>query len=259
MDTSLIFSILSLTISVIAIVIAWTNPHRSEKIKGTNQARQIHFDKIKKNCLELLANGVDSISSHFRIDESIIYGKQSLLDLVNDRELKEIQDVRLWVSITNQAYSNDMVVLDEALYNDLDNHYPEIKKKIAIVQKYLDDNYPVYHEKLNGLVLKLFDLLESSINVQQNEHNKISMSVTVALNCIFHEDIKRWPNLYSVSSKNGTLPIIKEVIIKPEITTLANPLKEISQKSFSLLSDLRNSLNQIIGYEGELKGKCGFL
>jgi hypothetical protein len=55
------------------------------------------------------------------------------------------------------------------------------------------------------------------------------------------------------------LPVIKEIINKPEITELTNPLKEISQKSISLLSDLRNSLSQIIRHEGELKGKCKYL
>lgn len=264
-NTSLVFSIASLAISVIAIVmsslIAWTSPHRSEKIKKTSQARQIHFDKIKKNCLELLVNGVDNVTSHFRIDESTLYGKQSLLDLMNDRELKETMDVKLWVSIINSSssYGNEIIFLDNVLYNDLDNHYPEIKKQIGIVQKYIDESYPIYHEKFNVLVLKLFDELERSISVQQNEQNKISMAVAVALNCIFHDDIKSWPSLYNVSSKNGTLPVIKEIINKPEITELTKPLKEISKKSLSLLSDLRNSLNQIIRYEGELKGKCEFL
>ena len=259
MDTSLAFSIASIAISGIAIVIAWRSPYRSEKIKTTSQARQTHFDKIKKNCLELLVNGVDNIITHFRIDEFGLYGKQSLLSLKNDRELNETLDVRLWISITTQAYGNEMVSLDHMLYNDLDNHYPEIKTKIETVQKYLDENYPAYYEKFNDLVLKLFDVLEDSIKIQENEQNKINMAVTVALFNIFDYDIKRWPNLYHVTSKNGTLSTIREIIHQSEISELGRQLKEVSEKSTLLLSDLRNSLSQIIRYEGELKGQCTYL
>jgi hypothetical protein len=257
LEPSLVLSIASIVISGIAVVIAWRSPRKSEEIKSTKRARQIHFDKIKQNCLEPLVIGINNVENQFHIDESTRYNKQSVLDLKNDRELNEVLDVKLYVSITNHAYGS--YTLDTVLYNDLNNHYPELKKQIETVQKFLDDNYPSYNKKQTELVLRLFDKLEKPINAQENEQNKISMAVTTALLCIFKDDKKYWPNLYNVASKNGTLPTIKEIINQSEITELGNPLKEISAKSRSLLSDLRNSVNQIIRYEGELQGKCNYL
>jgi hypothetical protein len=255
---SIIISIASLAVAISVAVINYRNPRKTEKIKSTSQARQIHFEKIKTDCLQPLIHGIDEVSNTFRLSEDLRYSKQGTLDHKKRLENDTTLDLKLWVSITNQAWDGTHY-LDKLLYEDLKNHYPAIPKEIETVQKFLDEKYPNYEKKRTDLVIKLFDVLEESGKFQ-GDQNRIIIAVNVALLLLFNYDRGHWPNLYNVSSSDDTLTIINEIIsTQPNISELGIWMKDLSQKSLSMLSELRLAIGKIIRFEGELKGTCSYL
>lgn len=228
----------------------------AEDVKSAKQARHSHFNRIKNRCILPLLEGIRNVERLFYVDEMTRYDKQQLLRQEQEGGT-DIAYLKLWVSITNNAYGIDQP-FERLLYVDLKNHYPELKDKFDTVQKFLDDNYPVYYKKRIELIFKLFAALEKS-NTGKEDQSKISVAVTVGLLTILDYDKMNWPNLFRVSSNDGTLELIKDIIKQKEISELGNLMKEITAKSLSMLSDLRDSLDKLVKFEGELKGDCGYL
>src|SRR5438093_11193789 len=140
-----ILSICSLGVAIAAIIIAYRSPARTEKIKTVNQARQIHFNKIKEGCLQPLLAAIDNVSNAFHLSEFSRYDKNWILRQQQEG-LPDIITLKSWVSLKDNTYGTN-IKFEILLYEDLGNHFPELKKEIDSVQKFLDDNYPTYHKE----------------------------------------------------------------------------------------------------------------
>jgi hypothetical protein len=166
--------------------------------------------------------------------------------------------LKSWTNLANRSTFGGSHPFEKLLYDDLSNHYPEIKQKIDSVQQYLDEKFPIYHQTRIDLVLKLFEILENTNGINQFTE-MLEKNVTAALFYILDYDRTEWPSLYNIVSSTGMLDKIKKAVNQDDVGKLGNSLGDITKKSLSLLVDLSHSIDTILKYEGDLKGNCDYL
>jgi hypothetical protein len=218
--------------------------------------RNRHFEDIKRSCLEPILKELYRLKGYFMLGES----GPSWGGSYDVEELLE-PDIHWW---ENFSFKKGLDV-DTLLYEDLENHYPDLYKDLRNIEERIRTEYVEYL----WAVWKLFKLIEDDPefkafgeDIKKEKEGVVNFTVPSTISNLakatFFQalgiDKSYWPNIYSY--------------VKPELDNMpqskfynsveAQKLRNITQNMVTAIDECIVKTRKII-LETKLKGKCKYL
>jgi hypothetical protein len=225
-----------------------------ERWREGRRLRNRHFEDIKSKCLKPILEELDKLKGYFMPGERECFGGSHDVE----RILKS--DVRWW-----ENFSFKRGDVEALLYEDLENHYPDLYKKLQNVEKLVRTEYVEYLRT----ALKLFKLIEDDPEfkafveaIRKEKEGVVNLIVSNTISylkkAIFLQalgiDKSYWPNIYLyVKSELDRIPQSKFYN-----SVEAQKLRSIMQNMVIVIDGCIVKTGKII-LEVKLKGRCKYL
>ncbi len=156
MDLILQITIISIAAGTIALAIL------IPRIARDLRARKEHLEKLKKHCLEPLLQGSGVI---------VLGEPSSLPDIERFFKIPGTEDLDpTWIQCPSQPDWHRSFSLarlcPKHLYRDLENHWPDLYRKLEEIERLVRETYPRFAELKCGILEKIRTLLSNKIEAE---------------------------------------------------------------------------------------------
>ena len=244
MDLSILFSLIK----------EWID----ERLKGKEERSKKHLEDLKNECINPIREYLSDLKSSYMISER---GSEWTIDEIK----KELNHSTKWWN--NFSFRNSTYGLNERLYEDLINHFPELYRCLENIEIWIRTK----HEELLTAVLKLLETIENDKEYLEfkekfektfedriKDHPYVSSLLSkIILFMTLEVDKTRWPNIY----ENFAKPL------ETEANRLARKFQNINdtKKVKQLISEINEVIEKCINeaedakLQTKLKGKCKYI
>jgi hypothetical protein len=218
--------------------------------RENKRLREKHFEDIKRKCLEPILKQLYDLKSKFMFGES---GPQWSL-----RGIEELlqSDIHWWESF---SFKNGFGA-DALLYEDLENHYPDLYRNLQNIEIWVRANFAEYLQAIYNLLKIIEEDQEFKAFEKEFKGPCVNSTSLYPAEAIFFSalgiDKSYWPNIYSYVKPK--LDKVKHLQNKFYNTTEAQKLRDIINEMRTIIDECIDETKKIM-LETKLKGKCKYL
>gem|GEM_PF-3725235 len=240
---------------IVSVISGFFGGYFSIYLAERTEKRKTHFKDIKDNVLKPISEELKMLIQRLEIweDRSI----ESLIKYVEN-------DIK-WTDV----FSLKNRVLDEGLYEDLKNHFPELAKKYELVNAVIRKDYLKYLDILGKVYSRVKEELEQRLKAMGKMKLK-GISPELALRILEEctkavimsiegHDKYDYPTIYKSLKSEGLIQTVNEVVEELSKEPLVKDFVALKQKILRIISDALKETKLKINYQGKLPHKCPYL
>jgi len=239
MFLTVIFSLLSaLTSSFLAAYLTYRYTELSWR-------RRKHFEDIKENCLRKVLEGIEYFERHFALYEDKISGWVKAGSFSREPPSSE------WCKLFSFEFERPPTTHYRILLHDLENHFPELVKKLRSFEEKMRELCPLYDKILYELTKLVY--IEAG-NVTTNIPGRDILTEAVIMILAGYGE-EYWPNDKRALESKGLLEHIDVLVNRLKDSKMIKEFNEIRENCLFLVSDVKKDIMKIL-HSQKLPGKC---
>lgn len=266
--TGNIYLDISVAISVISVIGVFLSPYVNYIMQKRRESRDLHKTELRKHALKPLIRGINSFwEQNLRIDEFHTRPVEISEKEANDYAFGSLYSIKasipLPISISKIGSTDPDEWFDEALYNDMKNHYVALFNVVEDAESFLQDKMPklVWDRWMltNELHRRISPTIQK-IDPTTNSTSKEEAAVTGMLLNLLGNPRQNWPNLYNTMESANLMPEMLNIVGDADLIKAGIELNnEYGAIQTKLFKEVRPKIEVKVISGKELTGNCCYL
>ena len=240
-----------------------SGPTPAEKARVEEEARKSHWSSLRERCIMPTVAGIDYLLNQFRSSDMVQVSINKGDEVMPKWNLSLFTTpVTIGTLYQTPGLAGGVIAqFDEVLFQDLANHYPQLKGKIDNAQMIVKAKGSRTMQLRWGLGMQVFRITKPKIDTMKFDGSIYPMGTSLATGILALTDTppEMWPSIHEAAERTGILSVVEALRADSAVMDLAREYESNRKAVETELVTLRNELGKALEWEKRLPGNCEYL